>query len=320
MLILRIIARMISVAVTVVGMGEVSSQDFPNKPVRIVTAAPGGVSDLGARLIAQGLTASLGEPVIVDNRGGGAIAAPLVAKAAPDGYTLLYHGSNIWLLPLMQSVSYDPVKDLSPITQAGGSPNILAVHPSLPVKSVKELISLAKARPGELNYAGGTTGSTIHIASELFKAMAGVNIVRIPYKGTAQALNDVISGHVQVMFPNAGSGSPHVKSGRLRALAVTSAQPSTLLPGLPTVAASGVPGYEAVAMTAMFAPAKTPAPVINRLNQEIVRVLNQTDVKQRFLDSGVEVVGSSPEEFAAAMKSDMSRVGKVIRDAGIRAD
>ena len=325
---LRVLAGIFAVGAMVLGTSVAHSQDpstgsgqvFPAKPIRIITAEPGGVSDLGARLIAQGLTASVGQPVLVDNRGGGAIAAPMVAKAAPDGHTLLYHGSNIWLLPLMQTVPYDPVKELSPITQAGGSPNLLVVHPALPVKSVKELIVLAKARPGDLSYAGGTTGSTIHIASELFKSMAGVKIVRIPYKGTAQALNDVIAGHVQVMIPNAGSGSPHVKSGRLRALAVTSAQPSALLPGLPTVAASGVPGYEAVAMTALFAPANTPVSVIRRLNQEVVRVLHLPDVKQKFMDSGVEVVGSSPEQFDATMKSDMTRISKVIKDAGIRAE
>ncbi len=313
---------MFSLGLMVLGAGLVSSQDYPNKPIRIVTADPGGASDFAARLIAPGLSDSLGEQVVVDNRGGagGAIAANIVAKAPPDGYTLLYYGSSIWILPLLHKVAFDPLRDFSPVTAAVRSPNVLVVHPSLPIKSVKELIALGKARPGELNYGSGGSGTASHLAPELFKAMAGVNIVRIIYRGAGPALNALLSGELHVMFPAAPAAMPHVKSGRLRALAVSSAQPSALTPDLPTVAASGLPGYEAVSIYGIFAPTGTPATVINRLNQEVVRVLNRTDVKNRFFNMGVEVAATSPEEFAATISSEMARMGKVIKDAGIRAD
>lgn len=319
----RLVMWTLSAGVAVLGAGGLSAQNYPNKPIRIVAAAPGGTGDFVARLVGQGLTARLGQQVIVENRGagGGIIAAQTVAQAAPDGYTLLSYGPTIWLLPFLRSsLPYDPVRDFSPVTSLVTAPNLLVVHPSLPVKSVSELIALAKGRPGELNYGSGATGATPHLAAELFKAMAGVDIVRINYKGTGQALNDLIAGQVQLMFSSAAAGLAHVKSGRLRALAVTSAQPSALFPGMPTVAAAGLPGYESASIFAVFAPAKTPAALIRRLNQEIVRVLNGADVKEKLFNAGVEVVGSSPEEFAATMKSEMARWGKVIRDAGIRPD
>jgi tripartite-type tricarboxylate transporter receptor subunit TctC len=220
---------------------------------------------------------------------------------------------------LRDNVPYDPVQDFSPITLAVRSPNLILLHPSLPVKSVKELIALAKARPGALNDASAGAGSSTHIAAELFKAMTGVNIVRVPYKGTGPAVTALISGEVQLMFATAGSAAPHLKSVRLRALAVTSAEPSTLFPGLPAVAAT-VPGYEGVSILGIFAPAKTPAAIINFLHQAIVQVLNRADVKEKFFSIGVETVGSSPDEFAAKVKSEMNRLGRVIKDAGIRAE
>ncbi|OGA44925.1 MAG: hypothetical protein A3F74_25720 [Betaproteobacteria bacterium RIFCSPLOWO2_12_FULL_62_58] len=296
-----------------------SGQAYPNKVIRIVTSAPGGGSDILSRLIAPGLTESLGQQVIVDNRG--SIAPEIVAKAPPDGYTLLVSGSPLWVLPLLRAnTPWDAVKDFAPITLAVSSPSILVVHPSLPVKSVKELIALAKARPGELNYASGTPGATPHLAAELFKVMAGVNMVRVGYKGTGPGILGVMSGQVELMFPNAGSAMPHVKSGRLRALAVCNAQPSALVPGLPTVAASGLPGYETVSPQAVLAPARTPVTLVNRLHQEIVRVLNKSDVKERLFNSGGEAVGSTPEEFSAKMKSDIGRIGKLIKDAGIHVE
>jgi tripartite-type tricarboxylate transporter receptor subunit TctC len=311
-----------TIAVWAISAGSVlHAQNYPSKPIRIITAEPGGISDFGARVIAQGMSASMGQQVIVDNRGGGALASPPVAKAPPDGYTLTFQGSNMWLLPLFQeNAPYDPIKDFAPISVGGRAPNVLVVHPSLPVKSVKELIALAKAHPGALNYASGTTGSGIHVASEMFKAMAGVNIVRVNYKGTSQAITDLVAGQVQVMFPNAGSGMPLIKAGRLRALAITSAKPSALMPGLPTIADSGVPGYESGAFTAMFAPANTPAPIISRLNQEMLRVLNQPDVKQKYLDRGVEVEPGTPAELLTAVKAEMSAVAKVIKDSGVKGD
>ena len=316
----RFAVWMFSVGVMVLGSGVVTAQNYPNKPIRIVTGTPGSASDFASRLIAQGLTGSLGQHVIVDNRVG-IVAIETVVKAPPDGYTLLYYASTLWLLPLMRKdVSYETLKDFAPITLTVRSPNILVVHPLVAANSVKELIVLAKAKPGTLNYASGGVGASSHLAGELFKAMAGVNILYIPYKGAPQALNDVIAGQVQMMFSTPVSVTPHVKSGRLRALAVTSAQPSTLVPGLPTVAASGLPGYESVQMSGVLVPAKTLRPIINRLNQEIVRVLNAPDVKEKFFKTEVEVVASSTEEFSAKIKSEMSRLGKVIKDAGIRAD
>ena len=296
------------------------AQGYPVKPVRIVTTAAGGGSDFVARLIAQGLTESLGQQTIVDNRGT-LIAIEMGIKAPPDGYTLSSFGSTLWLLPLMQEKpAYDPVKDFAPITWAVTSPNIIVVHPSLPVKSVRDLIALAKARPGQLNYGTTGSGGSNHLAGELFKSMAGVDMVRINYKGASQSLADLLGGQIQVMFPTPNSASSHVKSGRLKALAVGSAQPSALFPGLPSVAASGLPGYESVALYGMLAPAKTPMPLISRLSQDISRFVNRTDLKEKLFSMGVEAVGSSPDEFAAAMRADIARMGKVIRDAGIKAD
>ena len=321
MVMLRCVIATLSAGLMVLHASSGWGQDFPNKRIRILTAEAGGGSDFVTRVIAQGLTANLGQQVIVENRGGagGAIAAETVAKAPADGYTLLLYGSGIWVLPLLRSrVPYDPVADFAPITLAVSTPNILVVHPSLQVRTVKELIGLAKARPKELNYSVGGIGGSTHLAAELFKAMAGVSIVQINYKGTGAALNDLIAGQVHLMFPNAAAAAPHVKSGRLRALAVTSAQASVLTPDLPTVAASGVPGYESLLMFGVLAPAKTPATLVRRLNEEILRVLKTPDVREKLFNVGVEIVGSSPDELAVAMKSEIARLGKVIRDAGIR--
>lgn len=320
--------RRLSVGLMVLGAGVVSAQTtstasgqaFPNKPIRIVTSEPGGSGDFVGRLIAQGLPSGLGQPVIVENRGGNVvIPSMIVAKAAPDGYTLLLYGGTFWVGPLLEPLPYDPVRDFSPVTLAVGSPGIVVVHPSVPVNSIKELIALAKANPGVLNYGSGATGAITHLALELFKSMAGVDIVRIAYKGAGPAITDLIGGQVQVMFATSGSVAAHVKSGKLKALAVTSAQPSALFPNLPTVAAT-IPGYRGESIFGIFAPAKTPAVIINRLNQEIVRVLNTADVKEKLFNSGVEVVASSPEQFGAAVKSEIARLSKVIKDAGIKVE
>ena len=298
--------------------GIAAGQNYPDKVIRIVTSEAGGSLDFAARLVALELTKSLGQTVIVDNRST-IVAIETAAKAAPDGYTLLFNGAAIWITPLMRSnLPWDAVRDFAPITLAVSSPNIVAVHPSLPVRSVKELIALAKARPGEINYATAAPGTSSHLAAELFKAMAGVNMVSIPYKGAGPALNGLLGGEVQLMFPNAATVAPHIKSGRLRAIAVTSARPSALLPGVPTATASGLPGYEAASINAVFAPANTPGAIVTLLNREIVRIINLRDVKEKFLRAGVETVGGSPAELAAAMKSEVARMSKVIKDAGIR--
>jgi tripartite-type tricarboxylate transporter receptor subunit TctC len=295
-----------------------SAQDYPVRPIRIVTAAVGGGIDVTARLLAAGLTERLKQQVIVDNRGGTNVAMLTVAKATPDGYTLLVHNNTVWISPLLDKVPYDHEKELWPITLTSRSPNILVVHPSLQVGSVKELIALAKSNPGKIDYASGPIGASNHLAAEVFKAMAGVDLVRIGYKGGGPALNDVLAGQVKVMFATSGSVLSHVQSGRLKGLAVTSAEPSPLVPGMPTLAASGVPGYSSEAIYGMWAPARTPAPILARLHQEAVEVLNQPDVKERFFKSGVETVGSTPKQFAATIKAETARLAKVLQSAGIR--
>ena len=319
MLLPRFIAGMFSAGLMVLGAGVASGQDYPNKPIRIVTTPPGGGSDIVARIVAQGISGPLGQQVVVDNRASGIVAGDFVSKSPPDGYILLVWANAFVVGPLLlQKVPYDPVRDFSPVILAAQTPNILVVHPSLPVKSVQELIALAKARPGELNYSAGSTGGTTHLAAELFKSMAGVDMVNIPYKSTAMETADLIGGYVQLTFATGASVAPLIKAGRLRAVAVTSAQPSTLFPGLPTVAASGLPGFESVTFLGLWAAARTPAPIINRLNQETARFVNTQEAKERFTSSGLEAVGSTPEQFAATIKSEVAKMGKVIKDAGIK--
>jgi len=309
----------LSIAIAVFWTHAASSQTYPNKPIRIVTATPGGNNDVMARLLAQGLTAGLGQNVIVENRPS-LLLGGYVSKAPPDGYTLLLSSGSLWLLPYLQdNVPYDPVKDFSPISLTNRAPNILVVHPSLPVKSVPELIALARAKPGTLAYAAGLAGTSPHLAAELFKSMARVNILGIHYKGAVAGLNDLIGGQVQLMFATTSAAMPHVKSGRLRGLASTSAVTSKLLPDFPTVAAT-LPGYKSEAEYGMWAPSKTPPAIINRLNQEIVHIVTQPAVIEKFFNAGLESVGSSPEQFDAEIRSDMARMGKVIKDAGIRAN
>src|SRR5262245_36436616 len=274
----------LSVAVATLGTNVTCAQDFPSKPIRIVTAGAGTGSDFVARLIGQGISGPLGQQVIVDNRPSGVIQGEIVSRASPDGYTLVIIGGGLWIGPLLYSTPYDGIRDFTPITIVSREPSLLVVHPSLPAKSVKELIALAKARPGQLNWASSGTGSSGHLAGELFKSLADINSVRIPYKGTSFSLVALVAGEVQLQFSSPLAIAGQLKSGKLRALGVTSAQPSALAPGLPTVAAT-VPGYEAVGMTGVFAPAKTPANVVNRLNQEMVRVLSTPDVREKFFNS-----------------------------------
>ncbi|OFW10070.1 MAG: hypothetical protein A3H27_00445 [Acidobacteria bacterium RIFCSPLOWO2_02_FULL_59_13] len=320
MLRLNFAVSIFPVGIMILGTSAVSGQDYPNKPIRIITGPAGAGSDLTARQIAQGISGPLGQPVITENRASTFLAAEAVSKAPPDGYALVVQGASLWIQPLLRKMPYDVVRDFSPISLLAREVSIVAVHPSVPAKAIKELVALAKARPGELNYGSAATGSPSHLAAELFKSMATVNIVRIAYKGSPPAITALITGEVQLVITDVGLLAPHVKSGRLRALAVTSAEPTALVPSLPTVAASGLPGYEWVGMTGILAPGKTPAPIINRLNQEIVRVLNLPDLKERFLNAGIEAVGSSPDEFVAIINSEIVRMGKVIRDAGIKTD
>ena len=292
------------------------AQTYPNKVVRIVTSEPGSTTDILARVAAKGLTPVLGQQVIVDNRG--TLGADHVARAAPDGYTLLFYGSSVWTMQFFRKLSYDPVKDLAPISTGMAQAIVLVTHPSLPVRNVQELIALAKARPGELNYGAGSVGATPHLAMELFKDLAKVDIVRVAYKGTGPATLALLSGEVQLMFTGAGSVMPtFVKDGKMRAIAVATAKPTPLTPGLPTVNASGLPGYEFTSVAGFFAPAGTPAPIIRQLSDEITKVLARPEVKEPFAASGVDVFGTTPEEFGSRVKADIERWGRLISAARI---
>jgi tripartite-type tricarboxylate transporter receptor subunit TctC len=294
-----------------------AAQTFPVRPIRIVTSEPGSGTDLVARLVAQGLTERLGKQAIVENRGG-MVSPDVVQRAAPDGHTLLLSGTSLWLAPFLRdTATHDPLRDFTPVTLAAGSPSLLAVHPSLPVESARDVVALARSRPRDLNYSSGSTGSPTHLSAELFKFMAGVDIVRVTYKGTGPALNALVAGEVHIMFVTTATAVPHIRAGRLKALAVTTAEPSALAPGLPTVAAT-LPGYESTALFALFAPAKTPPALVKLLNREIVEVLSRREVRERLFNAGTEAIASSPEALAATMRSDMAKWGKLIRAAGIQ--
>ena len=294
-----------------------AADTYPVKPLRVVTTQPGSANDFLGRLLATGMSQRLGQQVIIDNRG--IVAMEIAAKARPDGYTLLLYGSTVWLSPFMrEKVSWDPVKDYTPITLAVSSPLILVVHPAVPVKTVEELLALARAKPGELNYGAGTPGAGPHLAAELFKAMTKVNIVAVPYKGSGPAVTGLIGGQIQMMFPSASAALPHMHSGRLKAIAVTTSKPTPMVPGVPTIASSGVPGYEAVSVLGYLGPAAVPRPIVDRIRSEIVHAMSAPEVKERLFNGGMEVVGNTPEEFGAGIKAEMARLGKVIREAGIR--
>ena len=300
------------------GAGMAHGQTYPVKSIRIITSSTGGSSDFTSRLISPGLTERLGQPVIVDNRGN--LGGEILARLPPDGYNLLIDGASLWIGPLVQKTPYHPLLDFAPVTIAVRAPNVIVVHPSLPVKSVKDLVTLAKARPGELNYGSGGIGGASHLPAELFKLQAGVNIVNVNYKGTGPAISALMAGEVHVMFANAAIASPHIRSGKVRAVAVASLHKTPVFPDLPSLATSGLPGFEAGVVQGVVAPAKTPVALISRLNQAIVRVLNRADVNDRHFAAGVETVASSPEELSATMNSDIARWGKVIKDVGIRVE
>ncbi len=316
----RLLACVVLPGLLAAGAGMAWAQNYPLRPIRIIVPGTGNFFDIAARLYAKEISGPLGQPVIVDNRANGIAAAELTAQSPADGHTLLISTGTLWLAPFIQEkVSFDPVRDYAPITLTTRSPLVLIVHPSLPVASASDLIKLAKAKPGVLNYAVPGVGSTAHLAAELFKSMAAINTVQVGYRSSGAAVIDLMAGHVQWMFSVTGGVAEHVKSGKLKALAVSTAQPTALVPGLPTIAATGLPGFSAVSTAGMFAPANTPAAIIHRLNQEFVRVLNTADMKERLFKLGVDGVGTTPEEFAAFIKADMAGMGKVIKAAGIHA-
>ena len=305
-------------------IGSAAAQQYPVKPVRFVVPYPaGGVNDIVARVIGQRLAAAFGQPWIVDNRPGrgGSIGHDFVAKAPGDGYTLVHGGmGSLTLGPFLSKLPYDTLRDFAPVTLTARAPNVIAVHPSLPVKSVKELIALARARPDAINYATPGVGSTPHLTAALFVTMANVKMVHIPYKGGAPAATDVAAGQVPVGFGPIPSLLPHIASGRLRGLAVTALQRSPLMPDTPTVSEAGLPGFEMSPWFGVLAPAGTPQEVIAKLNAELVRILRAPDVASQLAAQGVDAAHSTPEEFLAVVRSDLQKWGKVIREAGIKGE
>jgi tripartite-type tricarboxylate transporter receptor subunit TctC len=304
--------------------GSACAQQYPAKPVRFVLpfGAPGGAPDIVARLLAPRLTEAWGQQIVIEPRvgAGGTIGTEVVANAAPDGYTILLtspsHAINV---TLYAKLPYDTVADFAPITQLVEVPNILVIHPSLPARSVQELVKLAKSRPGSLNYGSAGSGSSQHLAGELFKKMAGVNMVHIPYKGGGGVVVDLIAGQVQLTFGSSTS-LPYVRSGRLVALAVTTAQRVASLPDLPTIAESGLPGYEASAWYAMFAPARTPKAVIDKVHAEVARVLKLPEVRERLAFETIQAVGSTPAELAEFVRREIVKWGAIIKESGAKVD
>ena len=305
-------------------VSSVVAQSYPDRALRlIVPYAPGGGTDLTSRLIAQRLTESLKQQVIVDNRAGGAgnIGSEIAARSAPDGYTLLMAGISFSInVSIFPKLNYDPVKDFDPVSLVATVPLVVVVHPSVPATSIRELIALAKAKPGILNYASGGTGTANHIAGELFKYMTSTDIVHVPYKGGGPALADVVGGQVQLLFNTMTSTVGFMNSGKLRALAVTGKQRSPSVPNLPTVAAAGVPGYDVGAWFGVVAPKGTPRPIVTQLNGEIVRITRLPEAREQFVAQGAEAVGSTPEEFSRHLRKEIDKWAKVAKAAKMRTD
>ena len=304
--------------------GTSDAQSYPAKAVRmIVPFPPGGGTDYTARLIGQKLSELWAQPVVIENRPGAStiIGSEIVVKAPPDGYTLLMGSTNHTINPsLIAKLPYDTIKDFAPITVCVTSSYVLVVHPSLPVKSVKELIALAKARPGEINYASSGSSGPQHIAGELFKLMAKVSMTHVPYKGGGPAVVALLGGHVQLQFSTPVSALPHVKTGKLRPLAVTGLKRSEAVPELPTVSEAALPGYEAVTWWGLFAPARTPRDVINKIHGDVVKVLQAPDTREKLAREGVSPAGTTPEQFAAMIDKDIVTLGKVVKAANVKLD
>lgn len=319
------LALLFMAVLTFAGAGSAHAQAYPAKQIRlIVPVAPGGPTDIVARIVAQELGESLGRAVVVDNRAGagGLIGTEIAAKAAPDGYTLVMgHIGTFGTNPsLYAKLPYDAVEDFAPVTQLVRLTNILCVNPSLPVRSVTDLVALAKSQPGKLNYASSGNGTSQHLFMELFKTMAGVDIVNVTYKGSAPALIDVISGQVPVMFDGISSALPHIRAEKLRPLAVSSARRSSIVPDVPTIAEAGIAGFEANSWLGVLAPKGTPGEIVARLNRELVKILHIPQMKQNLLGKGAESVGGTPEEFAAFIKAEIDKWAKVIKLTGARAN
>ena len=301
------------------------AQTFPSKPMTIVVPfSAGGTTDILARIVGQALSNELGQPVVVDNRAGagGNIGAAVAAKAPADGHTLFMGtvGTHAINASLYKKLPFDPIKDFAPLSRVANVPNVLVSHPSQPYKTVSELIAYAKSHPGKVNYASSGSGSSIHLSGELFEAMTKTGMVHIPYKGSAPAVNDLLANQVDIMFDNLPSAIAHVRAGKLRAIAVTTAKRSEQLPQVPTIAESGVPGYEATSWFGLFAPAGTPVAVVTKLNAAIVKVLGQPEVKRKITEQGGDPSPEKPEQFAAFIQAESLKWGKVVRDSGASVD
>lgn len=312
-------------AAAVLAIQAAHAQSYPSRPIRLVVPfPPGGSADILGRALGQKLGEGLGQSVVVENRPGAgtAIAAELVAKAAPDGYTLMLgtvssHAINPALNP---KLPFDPLRDFTPIAPVAAIPFALLVHPSVPARTLPEFIGYARSKPGRLDYSSAGSGTSNHLAGELFEAMTGTHMVHIPYRGSAPALQDLIAGRVSVMFDLVLTAAPHVRSGAVRALAVTGAKRSAALPDVPTVAESGLPGYEVSAWFAVFGPAGLPRPIVDRLNAEIARALAAPDLQQRLASQGAETLAGSPDQFAAYLKGEVAKWAKVVRNAGVQPE
>jgi tripartite-type tricarboxylate transporter receptor subunit TctC len=318
------LCALLALAAVAVAPGA-AAQSYPSRAVKLVVPfPPGGPLDATGRLVAQKLTDAWGQPVVVENKpgAGGNIGADLVAKSAPDGYTILLgalstHAINPTLYPNMP---YDAVKDFAPITLLATTPNVLVVNPSLPVSSVKELIAYAKANPGKLAFGSGSNGSAGHLAGELFKVETGTDVIHVPYKGAAPAMQGLLAGDVQFMFDNLASATPQVKAGKLKALAVTTARRSPLAPDLPTMTEAGLPGFDITTWYGLMAPAGTPSAIVAKWNAEVTRILNAPDVKERLAAQGAEAAPMTPDQFAAFIKAEIPKYARVIKASGAKVD
>jgi tripartite-type tricarboxylate transporter receptor subunit TctC len=321
----RTIFKAVTTAALALGALSASAADtYPSQPIKwVVPFPPGGAMDTMARTLGESLSVSMKQPVVIENRpgAGGAIGSGLVAKAAPDGHTMMIvsigHAVNPSIYPKLQ---YDATRDFEPVSLVGIVPNLLVARPAVKANNVKELIALAKAQPGKLTYASAGNGTTVHLAAELFNSMAGVDIMHVPYKGSAPAVTDLMGGQVDIMFDSLSSAKPYVESGRLKALAVTTSKRSSVFPNVPTIAESGIPGYELSGWYAVFVSARTPKPIVDRLNAELVKALKQPNVRARFAQIGAEPIGSSPQELANTLKTEKARWAQIVRERNIKAD
>ena len=320
---MKVHIMMLLPALILAGTGAVHAQKYPSKPVRVIVGfAPGGGTDIAARVIAQKLADAFGSSFVVDNRPGAAgnLAADLVAKSPPDGYAILMANSTIAIPSLFVKLPFDIRRDFTPLSDIALGPSVLSVHPSLPAKNVKELIALARARPGELTYGSGGLGNITHLAMALFTSMAKINMVHAPYKGAAPSLVGLMSGEVQAVFSSIPAALPHVSSGRMRALGVSISKRSNALPDVPTIAEAGLPGYYAASWYGLLLPAGTPKPVVDALSKEVVTVMRVADVREKMLAQGFDPVGDTPEEFSKFISEEISRWEKVVRNAGIKPE